>query len=76
MPIVYENEAKMLNGHNSDVPPELDKPQMDGEIGIGRVGIVEEVVEAIVVGDAAFDGPRIFYHGLRYEWRPEVHVMG
>ena len=65
----------MLNGQNGDMTPYSGRPQIEGEIGIGQVGIVEELMEAIVVGDASFHGFHIFVHALIYEWRLEDHVM-
>ena len=43
----------------------------------GPVGVrVEEPSEAMILGAAEFQGPRIFVNMIRYEWRPEVHVQG
>ena len=71
VPTIYENEAKMLNGHNGDVPPQLGMLQIEAEIGIGQARIVQELVEAVVVGDAMFYGLRVFAHALSMsgDWR-------
>ena len=37
---------------------------------------MQEPSEAVVTRQAAFEGPRIFVHAPRYEWRPEVCVHG
>ena len=38
--------------------------------------VVQEPSEVVVMREAAFEGPRIFVHAPRYEWRPEVRVYG
>ena len=37
--------------------------------------LVKEPLEAMVMHEAAFEGPWIFVHALRHEWRPKVHVQ-
>ena len=73
---VYPDEQEMLNGNGEPVPPQPGMPLLEGVLGEGQVGTVEEPVEAVSTYPAAFDGPRIFVHAPQYEWRPEVHVQG
>ena len=37
---------------------------------------MQELSEAVVTREVAFEGPRIFVHAPRYKWRPEVRVHG
>ena len=37
--------------------------------------VVEEPFEAILRGDAVFEGPQILVHGPRHEWHAKVHIQ-
>ena len=67
MPTFYEDEPKILNKHNGDVPPHPDRSIIEGEVGTGEAGIVEEPMEVVVVVDATFDRPCLFIHAPRNE---------
>ena len=57
--------------------PQLGVPDIQGIQGEGQAGVVvEEPIEAIALGVAEFQGPRIFVHAPRYEWHLEVRVQG
>ena len=66
----------MVNGDGEPVPPQPGIPLLEGTLGEGEVGRVEEPVEAIDISNTMFDGPRIFVFAPQYEWHPEVHVKG
>ena len=57
------------------MPPHPDRSIIEGEVGTGEVGIVEEPMEVVVVVDATFDRPCLFIHAPRNECQPEVDVM-
>ena len=51
-------------------------PIIEDEIGIGWDGIVEELVEIVVVGMLHLTALHIPFMPQRYEWRREIYVMG
>ena len=56
--------------------PQLGIP-IQGVQDEGQVGVrVEEPSDAMILGAAEFQGPRIFVNAPMYEWRLEVHVQG
>ena len=57
----------MPNGNGEPVPPQPGMPLLEGVPVEGRVGRVEEPVEAVSTYPATFDGPRIFVHAPWYE---------
>ena len=68
----------MLNGNGGSelVPQPIPGMPIQGVQDEGQVGVrVEEPSEAVILGVAEFQGPRIFVNVPRYEWRPEVHVQ-
>ena len=68
----------MLNGNDEPMPcPQLGIPLLEGVPQEDQAKVaVQEPSEAVVMWEAAFEGPRIFVHASRYEWRPEVRVQG
>ena len=78
IPTIYEDEQEMLNGNGEPMPhPQPGIPLLEGvPQGDQAKVVVQEPSEAVVMREAAFEGPRIFVHAPRYEWRPEVRVQG
>lgn len=72
--LVYKNENEMLNGNSETMPLQPSMLLLEGVIGEGQVGQVEEPMETVDVSNATFDGLRIFVHAPRYEWHSKVHV--
>ena len=64
IPTIYEDTEKFLHGNGGPVPSSPCVLVIEGVSRVGQVGRVEEGSNAVVIGTATFDGPRIFVHAF------------